>query len=77
MITEKRAYESIAEEKARSLAETVSHSVAHGSEGFCPTCGHAGFYDLKGLGVSGASIFYSTTEGKWRCMSCELDAFGC
>ena len=77
MITEITAYESIAEEKARSLAVTAAHPVEHGNAGFCPNCGNAGLYDLKGMGVSASSIFYSTAAGKWRCMLCELDALGC
>ncbi len=77
MNVERGTYESIAKEKAWRLAEMVSHPVTHGGEGFCPRCSHAGLYDLQGFGVSGESIFYSTADEKWRCMSCEIGALGC
>lgn len=77
MTTEKSEYESVVEEKTRRLAKTINHRVDHGSEGFCPSCGHAGIYDLIGAGVSPSSIFYSLTDEKWRCMLCGLDKLGC
>lgn len=76
MSNEMHAYETIVSEKAKELEQTVGHAVSHGSEGTCPTCGHVGQYDLKGFGLSGASIYFATVVEKWRCMLCELDAVG-
>jgi hypothetical protein len=74
MISKKIEYEAIAAEKARTLAQAVGHAVCHGSDGICPTCGHVGLYDLEGLGVSAASIFYSALDDKWRCSGCAFSA---
>jgi hypothetical protein len=66
-------YETICREKAAKLQKSVAHVVSHGSKGECPKCGQIGIYDLKGVGLTAASIFYSTHHGQWRCMLCGLD----
>lgn len=73
---EKHHYEQIVTEKARELQQRVDHTVSHGSDGVCPGCGHSGFYDLQGLGVTAGSIFFNTIREQWSCMLCELDPVG-
>ncbi len=66
-------YESIAKEEACRLAQTLTHTVEHGSDGFCPNCGQPRIYDLKGLGVSAASIFFSNIGG--AAAACVINIF--
>jgi hypothetical protein len=70
------AYEALVNEEAKSLQLVSGHEVTHGSEGVCPRCGHQGIYDVKGSGISGASIYFSASEEKWRCMACEMEPLG-
>ncbi len=70
------AYEALVNEEAKSLQRLAGHEVSHGSEGVCPSCGHQGIYDMKGCGLSGASIYFSAAVNKWCCMACELDPLG-
>ncbi len=70
------AYEALAKKEAKSLEQVVGHSVGHGNEGTCPNCGHIGLYDMKGLGLSAASIYFSAADDKWQCMACEMDSLG-
>ncbi|MBI1921950.1 MAG: hypothetical protein HYS23_12815 [Geobacter sp.] len=69
-------YELLSSKKAEVLQKSTAHSVRHGSEGLCPTCGQSGIYDLKGLGLMASSIFYSTELEQWRCPLCDLGATG-
>jgi hypothetical protein len=66
------AYEALVNEEARCLERAAGHPVSHGSGGTCPTCGHAGLYDLKGPGLSPASIYFSVADERWRCMVCDM-----
>ncbi|MFZ2949720.1 MAG: hypothetical protein WA003_09575 [Desulfuromonadaceae bacterium] len=69
-------YEIISQKKAEKLQQTATHVVEHGNAGECPTCGHAGIYDLKDSGLMPSSIFYSVNHEKWRCMLCDLRSIG-
>ena len=70
-------YEALAIQEAKLLERIAGHSVSHGEKGPCPTCGHLGVYDMKGFGLSSASIYFSVVDEKWRCMACEVASFGC
>lgn len=70
----KHKYEVFIDQKAHDLGKVAEHPVCHGSEGVCPNCGHFGYYDLHGLGLSPSSIFYSTVLGEWRCRMCEFES---
>jgi hypothetical protein len=70
-------YEALANQEAKLLERIVGHSISHGEKGACPSCGHLGFYDMKGFGLAPTSIYFSIVDGKWRCMACEVDSFGC
>lgn len=69
-------YELVSKIKADLLQQSVTHTVEHGNTGECPTCGHHGIYDLNGSGLTASSIFFSTTEDKWRCMLCDIHLTG-
>lgn len=56
------AYEALAKEESRSLAQVLGYWI----EGSCPTCGRMG-----------VSIHFSVADEMWRCMTCEMDSFGC
>ena len=71
-----RGYEAVAGEKLMELGRSLGRTLAHGSAGVCPSCGHAGLFDIRGAGLSAASIYYSLATGSWRCPACELDPLG-
>lgn len=69
-------YERRVVEEADSLQKLSGTTVAHGSEGDCPGCGHVGIFDLQGAGLTAGSIFFSTTLEKWLCPACDINALG-
>jgi hypothetical protein len=73
MVEIKRVYEALVKKKVKELGEIVEDPIIQGVEGVCPNCGHFGYYDLEGLGLSASSIFYSAATGGWRCRMCEFD----